>query len=200
MKTDKVLKDMPLVRQNMQGINGREIGKECYERILFLLKQKGQNVDILPHLENVSFEKHELKILNERDVETKLLEPLLEKLGFTHQDWQRQLKVKIGRNERIIPDYVIFPRLERMNETGYWVWEAKHSIANSGQLANDFNQAKSYALRLQCQGLTLASKEGIWTCLNPFNFEEVKFWTWHQIQELETFNQIFSFLGKRQEI
>ena len=48
---------------------------------------------------------------------------------------------------------------EKGNESGFWVFEAKHSIDSHKQLKIDFDQAKSYALILQCQGLCLISKE-----------------------------------------
>lgn|GEM_PF-6541460 len=72
-------------------------------------------IKLLPKLENIEIQTIEIK--NERDVEIYLLEPLLEKLGYSQQDWKRQLKVRMGRREKIIPDYVIFPIKKReMNQ------------------------------------------------------------------------------------
>lgn len=198
IKEDEVLSNMPLVRGNMQGINGRLIEKKYYDRILELLKSKGQDISILPRLENLEIEDVVLK--NEKDIEKKLLEPLLNKLGYESKNWKKQFAVKMGRKEKIIPDYVLDPVLEKGNESGYWVWEAKYTISSHKQLKKDFDQAKSYALRLQSEGLGLISKEGIWLCKNSFDFKNLKFWNWKQISERDSFNEIYDYLGKKTTI
>jgi hypothetical protein len=160
IKNDELLSQMPLVKKNMQGINGRIIEKKYYDRLLVILESKGQNIDLLPKLDNIEIPSIEIK--NERDVEIYLLDPLLEKLDYNQQDWKHQLKVRMGRREKIIPDYVIFPNEEKGNESGFWVFEAKHSIESHKQLKIDFEQAKSYALRLQGKGLCLVSISKAW--------------------------------------
>lgn len=195
LKKDDILSEMPLVKGNMQGINGRLIQKKYYDRILQMLEEKGQDISVLPKLFDDAMPDIEIK--DEKDVEKHLLEPLLYKLGFMEHHWRRQFKLRMGRGDRVFPDYVIFPKEERNNESGYWVWEAKYSILDSKQLKEDFGQAKSYALRLNCKGLGLISKEGIWLSVPDFSFEKIKFWSWKQIHEHDYFNEIFDIAGNK---
>jgi len=195
MKNDEILSEMSLVKANMQGINGRIIEKKYYDRILELLKQKGGDTEHLPQLSNEFFQ--EVKLSNEKDVEKYLLEPLLQKLGYNETDWKRQLKLRMGRGDRVYPDYVIFPKEERNNESGYWIWEAKLTISSKRQLKEDFGQAKSYALRLNCKGLGLISKDGVWLSESNFYFEKIRFWSWKQINESGYFNEIFDVAGNK---
>ena len=197
MKKDDVLKEMPLIKANMQGINGRVIEKNYYDRIIELLASKGVAIESLPQLTNDFVADVALK--NEKDVELCLLEPLLIKLGYSEADWKRQFKLRMGRGDRVYPDYVIFPNEDRNNESGYWVWEAKFSIANSKQLEEDFGQAKSYALRLNCKGLCLISREGVWVseAKENFDFSKVSYWSWEQIGDVDYFNQMFKTVGNK---
>ncbi len=198
IKNDEILSLNPLVKGNMQGINGRQIGVRDYSRILELLEQKGFDVKLLPVLNGLEMPEMELK--NERDVEINLLEPLLERLGYTADDWKRQVKVKIGRNERIIPDYVIFPDLTEGNEKGHWIWEAKYSIPNNDRIKDDANQAKSYALRFQSKGFSLVSKEGLWISDKNLSIDNLKYLTWKQLENNDYFNELFDIAGRKKKI
>ena len=195
MRKDAVLKEFPLIKANMQGINGREIPKKYYDRLLELLEMKGQEMTILPVLQKNNIEIPMLS--NEKDVEEKLLEPLLLKIGYKEYDWQRQMKLRMGRGDKVYPDYVIFPHEERNNESCYWVWEAKYSINSHKQLEEDFGQAKSYALRLKSFGLGLVSKEGIWLCVPDYSFGKIRFWSWKQISDHNSLNEIFNIAGNK---
>jgi len=197
MKKDEILSEMPLVKGNMQGINGRTIEKRFYDRILELLQQKGCAIENLPQLSDDFIQDTEL--LNEKNVEKYLLEPLLQKLAFKDTDWKRQLKLRMGRGDRVYPDYVIFPKEERNNESGYWIWEAKYTISNNKQLKEDFGQAKSYALRLNCKGFGLVSKEGVWLSDSAFVYENLKFWSWRQIGESDNLNAVFDLAGNKRK-
>jgi hypothetical protein len=197
IKNDQLLSEMPLVKGNMQGINGRLIQKKYYDRILKILEEKGEDISLLPILTDEII--HEIEIKNEKDVEKYLLEPMLNKLGYFENQWKRQLKLRMGRGEKVFPDYVIFPNDERNNESSYWVWEAKHTILNNKQLKEDFGQVKSYALRLNCKGLGLISKEGIWLSVPDYSFEKIKYWSWKQINEHDYFNEIFNIAGNKKK-
>lgn len=198
IKNDPVLSEMPLVRGNMQGINGRNISKIYYDRIIELLHQKGQDISILPKLTDNEITVSGLN--NEKDVEEKLLEPLLLKIGYNEDDWLRQMKLRMGRGDRVYPDYVIFPKEERNNESGYWIWEAKYSIKGHKQLEEDLGQAKSYALRLKSSGLGLVSKEGVWLSLPDYNINKIKFWSWKQVGQRDCLNEIFDVAGNKKKI
>jgi len=195
IKNDPILKEYPLVKGNMQGINGRNIPNTYYKRIMEILQDKNQNIELLPQLNDTEVSSEQIN--DERDVEKHLLEPLLKRLNYSENIWVRQMNLRMGRGEKVYPDYVIFPEMERNNERGEWIWEAKYSISNHKQLFEDFGQAKSYALRLQAKGLGLVSIEGIWICKKEFTFENLKFWSWNQVKQVDLFNEIFELVGNK---
>ena len=49
----------------------------------------------------------------EKDVEEKILIPMLKLLGYREEDWTRQLSQKAGRGLKAIPDFVFFPKGEK---------------------------------------------------------------------------------------
>jgi hypothetical protein len=190
IKSDEILSQMPLVRQNMQGINGTVIEKKYYDRILYLLSQKGFDISVLPRLDDLAFGS-DLSPTNEKEVEVSLLEPLLIKLGYHQLDWVRQLKLKIGRGEKIIPDYVLL--LDRKNEdySAFWVWEAKYSIIKDQELKDAFIQAKSYAQRLTAKGFGIVSREGVWIA-NEIHVEQknLQFYSWNDLNNENSFHRL----------
>ncbi|MGO8694629.1 MAG: hypothetical protein ACLQMF_13285 [Rectinemataceae bacterium] len=191
IRNDEVLSTMPLVRKNLQGINGDIIEKKYYDRILYLMAQKGFDISVLPKLEALSFST-DIHLVVERDVEQNLLEPLLIKLGYTQMDWVRQLKIKIGRGERIIPDYVLLLNKKKDDYSSYWVWEAKYSIVTDGDLQDAFIQAKSYAQRLSTTGLGIVAKEGIWVT-GDVNIDSKKlmFYSWTDLNGERPFQELY---------
>lgn len=160
MKRDPILSKLPLVKGSLQGINGRQIPKEYYDRLLHLLSEKGMATKNIPRLEDHEFAG--IKFKNEKDVETHLLEPLLREMGFAPSDWERQVGLKVGRSEKAIPDYLIHVKKDKTMKSvkADWVWEAKFSIPNTDQLKKDFGQACSYAKLVEAKGVGLISKEG----------------------------------------
>jgi hypothetical protein len=182
----------------MQGINGRQISKEFYDRILELLNAKGNNILSLPKLSNT-----ELKGIildSEKDVETNYLEVLLRALGFTEKDWETQVKVRVGRKERAIPDYLInvSKNSKEKSVSADWVWEAKYSILTNDQLEKDFGQVCSYAKLVNAKGLGLISKEGIWlsTKKDNFSFKKSLHWSAKRSLESDGLSEIKEIAGK----
>lgn len=199
IKSDPILSELPLVKQNMQGINGRRIEKRFYDRILTLLEARGQDITSLPRLEDVDM--GEIKLQNERDVEVNLLEPLLRELGFMSEDWERQIKLQVGRSEKVIPDYVIWPSrtASSRNIQGAWVWEAKFTITTNAQLQKDFEQAASYARLVSAKGVGLISIEGIWLSLqvDDYSFHKAKHFSRQRLNEIDGLNEIRDIASKR---
>lgn len=199
MAADPILSEMPLIRAKMQGINGRNIPKKYYDRILLLLKNKGVPTETLPQLADT--EVRSLRLTTERDIEVQLLEPLLHELGFKVGDWERQVKLQVGRTERAIPDYLIHPVRDKLNKSvrASWVWEAKFSVASHQQLQKDFGQVASYANLVGALGVGLISKEGIWIGLrqDDFSLKKARHWSAVQILEIDHLNDIRSIAGKR---
>lgn len=199
MRDDPILRTMPLVRANMQGINGREIPKEYYDRLRSLWELRGADVGALPTLDSLQFPSE--PITNERDVEIVLLEPLLRELGYEESEWTRQLKVRVGRTERAIPDYVLLPKAsaDGARRTAFWIWEAKLSISTHQQLAKDFEQAASYARLLDAEGAGLISREGVWLGLRESGFELQKahYWSSAKVGHPDALSEMRKLLGKR---
>ncbi|MBD5646675.1 MAG: hypothetical protein HDQ89_03350 [Desulfovibrio sp.] len=90
----------------------------------------------------------------------------------------------MGRGIRYYPDYVIHAETERGNERGAFICEAKFRISSEKQRKEAFDQARSYALRLECRGLLLASCEGIWLSFaqDDFDFEKMEFFDWQELK------------------
>ncbi|MDR0313583.1 MAG: hypothetical protein LBI14_08290 [Treponema sp.] len=187
-----------IVKSHMQGISGVQCTVEEYNEIIKILKLKGFNSKELPRIKGPQlFIKAELNI--ERDVEIHLLEPFLNRLGFSEKDWVKQMPLRMGRGERIYPDYAIKAINKRGEETAEFIWEAKLRISNQKQLLEDFFQAKSYALRLNAKGLGLVAIEGIWLSYkkDSFMFEKIIKYAWEEINNSDTFNKILLEIGNK---
>ena len=133
LKNNAIWQQKGLVKANMQGLNGRECSVAEYNAVLEILKEKEVNVSSLPSLPFWN-EPNLVDLENEKDVELTLLEPLLKKLGFQEKDWLRQMTLRMGRGERVFPDYAIFANNHKGEEQAQFIWEAKYRIANKKQL------------------------------------------------------------------
>jgi hypothetical protein len=187
-----------IVKSHMQGVSGVQCTIAEYDEIIKITKSKGFDTKILPEIKGPQLSiLAELNI--ERDVEIHLLEPLLHKLGYTEKDWIRQMSLRMGRGERIYPDYAIKANTKRGEETAEFIWEAKFKISNRNQLLEDFFQAKSYALRLNTSGLGLVAMEGIWLSYkkDSFMFDKIKKYTWEEINNSDIFNKILLEIGNK---
>ena len=198
LKNNPVWKEKGLVKANMQGVNGRECTSDEYNAIIEILKSKNFDVSILPKLPFLD-EPDFGNLSNERDVEITLLEPLLKQLGFDEDDWLRQMTLRMGRNDRVFPDYALFANDRRGEESARFIWEAKYRIANERQLKDAFLQAKSYALRLGCDGFGLVALEGIWisTRQDDFKWEQLHKFSWSELKQKENFSRLTGLADKR---
>ncbi len=194
LKNNPVWKEKGLVKANMQGVNGRECTSDEYNAIIEILKSKNFDVSILPKLPFLD-EPDFGNLSNERDVEITLLEPLLKQLGFDEDDWLRQMTLRMGRNDRVFPDYALFANDRRGEESARFIWEAKYRIANERQLKDAFLQAKSYALRLGCDGFGLVALEGVWisTRQDDFKWERLHKFSWSLLKQKENFSRLRKF-------
>ncbi|MBX2994789.1 MAG: hypothetical protein KF681_08200 [Bdellovibrionaceae bacterium] len=198
LKSDLLFSQFPLVRSNMHGVNGKPIAKKYYDRLLILLESKGMDISALPRLSDKEIAN--TRIRTERDVEIQILEPLLNELGFKKSDWRRQVKLRVGRKDKVIPDYLINAKDNSREKsiTADWVWEAKMSIITNDQLQKDFGQVCSYARLVNANGVGLLSKEGIWLCTKKdgFSFKKVKHWPATRAFESDSLNEIRSIAGR----
>ena len=196
LKEDPILGKIPLVKANMQGMNGTALKPSEYNRVLECLASKGNDTSFLPRLME-HYTVVDAEIRTERDVEKQLLEPLLERLGWTRAQYVRQMPLRMGRGSTVYPDYVILPQFTPNYEKGYWIVEAKKNIVNDKQLHVDFGQAISYAYRLNASGIMLVAQEGIWLSEKATDFKENSHYTWEQMQEDDLFLQVYQVCGNR---
>jgi hypothetical protein len=200
----KEIKDHPVLGQNkyvlanLQGPSGKALKSQDYDAILEILQAKGQDVSVFPKLPKISFIPLE-NLKSERDVEMKLVEPFLEKLGFKQKDWTRQLPVKMGRGERVYPDYVFDLRGKSREETVSMVLETKYTLSRERDVREAYAQMRSYATRLQAKIAVLAAREGIWifeTKDGNFQFEKREHWNWDQLTAHSVLNSVRKKIGK----
>lgn len=95
----------------------------------------------------------------EKDVEEKILIPMLKLLGYNEEDWTRQLSQKAGRGLKAIPDFVFFPKGERHFASAPMVIEAKLDMSLITEQQNAFSQGLSYARMLRSSIMGICDKE-----------------------------------------
>ncbi|NJM11883.1 MAG: hypothetical protein HC889_08380 [Synechococcaceae cyanobacterium SM1_2_3] len=200
LRNDPILSQNGLVKGSMQGINGRKFTFVEYEAILDLLQRKGQDISVLPKLEPLLNISTNVNIKEEKDVENQLIEPLLGKLGYTNNDWTRQMAVRMGSGEKIYPDYAFFIKEGRGEEQAKMILEAKYRIRTQKELFKAYWQAKSYALRLQSRVFAIAAIEGLWIFSlekSGFGFEKHVYKTWKETYHPDIFPTILNLIGKQ---
>ncbi|HOG47833.1 MAG TPA: hypothetical protein PLB78_14470, partial [Anaerolineae bacterium] len=192
IRDDPVLGKNPSVRASLVGASGKPLTADEYDALLRLLSASGCDISSLPRPRRPDLPS-DVSLASERDVEALLLEPLLKALGYTDADWLREMPVRMGRGERVFPDYALLPHAERGEESAAFVIEAKLHIATEQQLVNAYRQCKSYALRLQCRGMALAAAEGFWIFRrgkNGFSIKEAIFKSWRDIGAPDGFREV----------
>lgn len=199
LKTDDYFSQLSIVRRNLQGVNGISFSTRDYKELLRLIKAKGFNIDLLPSVYAAKFETYQ-NIKNEKDVEEKLLIPLLKELGYTEADWTRQLSQKAGRNLKAIPDFVFFPKGQIHFQYSPLIIEAKYNMSSPQERLATFNQAYSYARMMQSKYLGICDKERIviykknedfiFDRFNPI-FEK----HWGSVKNPETFSELRKIIG-----
>ncbi len=158
LREDRYFRNVPIVRKNLQGINGWELTANDYKELIRLINEKGENPHKYPKLfDGGDVDFGEVKL--EKDVEEQILIPMLEKLGYTEADWQRQLSQKAGRGLKAIPDFVFFPTGERHFASAPMVIEAKFDMSSIAERQNAFSQVLSYARMLRSKLMGLCDRE-----------------------------------------
>ena len=133
----------------------------------------------------------------EKDVEEQLVNPLLEQLGYSKEEYERQMRVRMGRGEKVIPDYVVHPTHEAGKETCDFLIETKLTIPTAKQLQIDLGQARSYARRLNAKKLLLASSEGIWIAFAGDDFTATAAYSWFELRGKDIINSVYDSFGNR---
>ena len=196
LKQDPVWSKNGLIRCNMQGIGFKNsaVTHEEYEALKKLFKKKDPSFSLKRLPEPPPYAKffHD-DLDDERDVEEKLLEPLLTQLGYNvKKEFTRQFPIRMGRGERFYPDYALHATGKNGNERADFIWEAKYRIPTQKQLREDYGQARSYAVRLSCHGMGLVSQEGIWIswAQDYFSFDKLRKYSWNELQNPDIFGKL----------
>ena len=191
MRKDTIFKGLPIVRKNMQGINGVELYPSVYNH---LLKVTGSKALSLEYEKTENDEEYTC----EKDVENKLIKPLIFKLGYDASEFEQQLYVEIGNhNKALIPDFVLLPDKTHGHISGFGIIEAKRSIPSAKVLKEVFVQARSYARVLSAKYCAVASKEKIWISQRRDDYEEIFFEaTWKQLNNADCFYELDKIIGK----
>ena len=192
MRKDNVLADMWILRKNMQGLNGVELKPSEFNRILDLAKAD------VPRLK-YDIPDNDSEFNRERDVENKLVKPLLERLDYTVSDYVQQLYIEIGNhNHALIPDFVLLPSKSHGRQIAFAVLEAKLSITNQKQLEETITQARSYAKLLGAKYQMIASKEKMWLFSEEDDFAKDIFSAdWSGLHDPDKFLQLYKLVGKK---
>lgn len=191
MKADSVLKELPLVKANMQGVNGRLILSDTYRYLVEQLVSRGMEAGKLSTLKHTEIGVE--SVSDETGVETKLLEPLLNKMGFKPNDYIKQWALRMGRGRAVYPDYAINCDTTKNKERADFIVEAKHSIPSKKQLEKDLGQARTYARRLRAEGAMLVSVEGIWLAASKDDFSKTTSFSWAELNITDNFNVVLDF-------
>lgn len=181
-----------LVRKKFQGVNGWPVTSEDYKQLLRILHDKGTNIEQLPKLYAPQMPK-DIHIDSEREVETKLLEPLLKSMGFQEgDDYIRQLPIHAGRGHRIFPDYALHYSKKPDEETARVLIEAKLYMKNNQEIEAAFLQARSYAMILGSSVIMLCDKECliVYEKRQSFDRGRYKKFYWSDFENPDRYNEI----------
>ncbi|MDD7292879.1 MAG: hypothetical protein PUG83_05160 [Clostridiaceae bacterium] len=191
LQEDIIFKDIPIVRKNMQGINGVELKPSEYNHIIDM---SGANVLKL----NYVVSNDDREFVNEKAVEDFLIKPLLKKLGYRENDYVQQLNIEIGNhNHRLIPDFVLLPEYCNGYYSAFAIVEAKRSISSSKQLKEVIKQARSYARQLGTKYAIIVSKENIWLTSDKDCYTNVIFSSsWEEMENPDVFRSFHKLVGR----
>lgn len=192
MRKDEVFKKLAIVRKNMQGINGVELLPSVYNYLIDHLQ-----IDV-PKLEYV-IGVDEREYVCEKDVENKLIKPLLARVGYTQEDYKQQLYMEVGNhNTALIPDFVLMPEKYKRHVTGFAVIEAKRSITTEKMLEEVLVQARSYARMLNATYCVVASQEKLWVSQKKDDYMNIVFETsWEALKDNDQLYKFEKMIGKK---
>lgn len=199
LKEDAYFSKHPLVRKNLQGLNGYPFTSDEYLHLQQMIIDKGGNIKGLPKLYSPIFSDNE-NLKNERDVEIILIEPFLQELGYSDKHWIRQLSVRMGRGERNFPDYAFLTQAEKNYEEASMLIEAKYWIKSNKELEETFKQVWSYGQRLTAKLLVIADKNAIWVYERTNDsFDRTKYTKkfWKELEQPHEFNNINKLIGRK---
>lgn len=196
LKRDPYFCSHPLVKKRFQGVNGWTVTSEDYAELQRILRTKGFDTNALPKLYAPTISK-DVNIAIEKDVETQLLEPLLNSMGFYEsKDFIRQLPIHAGRGHRIFPDYALHYSDKPDEESAKVLIEAKFYMKNSQEIDAAFLQARSYAMLLDSSVIVLCDKECliVYKKTHSFDRDRYKKFYWGELESPDKYNMLKAML------
>ena len=192
LKSDDILGRLPIVRKNMQGVNGVELRPSAYHRILDIANSDAMRLEFDEINNDSEFEL-------EKDVENKLIKPLIAKLGYSDDNWVSQMYVEIGNhNNTLIPDFVLLPNRTKGHQTAFAIIEAKLIIPNQSALEEVRIQARSYACQLRARYAVVASKDILYIFCEDDDYTDSIFTaTWSELNDMDRFTDLRKIIGKK---
>lgn len=191
MRHDRILRAMPIVKKNMQGVNGVELRPLQYNRIVTLGKREALRIEYDEAVEADGCS-------TERDVEDKIIKPLLARLGYEKEDYVQQLELRFGNQNRgLIPDFVLLPDRKGLHHRGFAVVEAKRSITQLPQLEDALSQVRSYAKLLSAHYAAIISREKLWIYAAADDYEKAVLETRLRDMTDDDFFEIRKLIGKK---
>lgn len=187
---DPVMKELSIVRKNMQGINGVELRPSMYN---YLMDLAGTGVLRL----EAPVSENEQEFENEKDVENKLIKPLIAKLGYSESEYLPQLHIAVGNhNHMLIPDFVLHPITTTGHHSAFAIIEAKYTISSQKALDEVRMQARSYAVQLKAHYSVIASKDGLWVSSPEDDFtDDIFIAAWNELNNPDVFAQLYRLIG-----
>ena len=192
LKADEYFSNHPLVRKNFQGVNGWQVTGKDYAELMRMIEAKGFDTSVLPQIYAPSLPEG-IVIKEEKDVEKKLLEPLLNEMGwYEHKDYIRQLPIHAGRGHRIFPDYALHYDNKSEEEKAKVLIEAKYYMKNNHEIESAFLQAFSYAKLLLSSLIILCDKECIMVYDNKNGFSRSRYrkFYWEDMRNPDLYNEL----------
>lgn len=192
LQYDAYFSKHPLVRKRFQGVNGRPASGEDYAELIRIIEAKGFDTEMLPKLYAPTFPK-DIIIENEKDVEKRLLEPILNAMGwYENKDFIRQLSIHAGRGHRIFPDYALHYDNEPEEEHASVLMEAKLHMKSNRGIEEAFLQARSYAQLLSSSVIVLCDKYCliVYERKDSFDRSRYKKYYWSELENPDVFNEL----------
>ena len=123
------------------------MSSEDYSQLLRMIAAKEFDIEQLPKLYAPTLPEN-ISVTCERDVETELIEPLLNSMEwFDNKDFIRQLPIHAGRGHRIFPDYALHYDNKPDYERAKVLIEAKFYMKNNLEIEEAFNLMQTYLNR-----------------------------------------------------
>lgn len=196
------------VSKNFQDVSGWAVTSDDYSEIKRMLEAKGFDTSVLPSLYEPKILAG-VEIINEKDVENKLLKPRLEEMGWKkNEGYFQQVEFPAGRgttghkmDKR--PDFCLHLSGGDRDKEAQVVIEVKLNMKNNQEIKENYDQGVSYAKWGNARVLVICDKNQIRVYERnkknqfvPFDTPTARF-RWEDMQKLEKFNELKKLLSKR---